>query len=187
MPLFSLFSLQPSYMRLLYLLQIQGLLFLMIFTSFTKVYAYAYLFLFFLVESLALNGLYISPALYIYILKYNLSILDNAAYIYVFKVDCHWIDCSWCALLWGRLLKCPKWRMIYYLDWDFSKDISCWRPCWCLWSVLPLGTILWSVFHASPGGSVDIHGLCCHRTQCGSPWSVLPLPVTGKETSFLVV
>lgn len=114
---------------------------------------------YFLVVSLALNGLYISPALYTYILKYNLSILYNAAYIYVFKADCHWIDCSWCALLWGRLLKCPRWRMIYYLDWDSSKDLQ-----------NPPEAISISLVYTAAGDRVDVPGPCYHQRPYWCLW-----------------
>lgn len=126
---------------------------------------------YFLVVSLALNGLYISPALYTYILKYNLSVIYNAAYMYAFKADCHWIDCSWCALLWGRLLKCPRWRMIYYLDWDSSKDLQ-----------NPPEAISISLVYTAAGDCVDVPGpvtIKGHIGVCGHADVVIHVATRG--------
>lgn len=59
------------------------------------------------------------------------------------------------------------------------------RVCWCLWSVLLPEAMLISMVLAE--GCVDVRGPCCQQKLCGSPWSMLPLTLKGKQASFVVV
>lgn len=59
------------------------------------------------------------------------------------------------------------------------------RLCWCLWFVLLPETMLMSMVLAE--GLVDVRGPRCQQKLCGSPWSLLPLTLKGKQASFVVV
>lgn len=48
------------------------------------------------------------------------------------------------------------------------------KPCWCLWSILPLESVLRSVTLANTGGQVDVCILSCQQIPCGKSMNCAP-------------
>lgn len=108
-----------------------------------------------------------------------------------------------------RLYKCP-----YSVTTEGHSDVHglCWclKPCWCLWTMLPLGAILlreaittWEACSATQywcplsrlplralsgptSAKSHVCALCLHQEPCRGPWSMLPLTVKSKAT-FVVI
>lgn len=63
-----------------------------------------------------------------------------------------------CAATWGHT--------------DVHHQSCCWKPCWCLWFMLPQSFMLVSVVCVGSGDHVDIND---HRRPCWCMWSqILP-------------
>lgn len=104
-----------------------------------------------------------------------------------------WSYCSlamcWC--LWPVLPPKARWMStLCALDWihvDVCGLCCRWVPCQRVWPELSSETTLMSVACAEAEGHVDVCGLYCCQKPRGSPWSLLPLTIKGKEASFAVV